>query len=89
MAKVTIKNVGPEERKKRGIDSWPVWTKEISRFDWEYTGNEECYILEGEFVVETEAGNFNIKPGDFVTFEDGLKCTWDIKVPVVKHYNFF
>ncbi|MFH0764257.1 MAG: cupin domain-containing protein [Candidatus Omnitrophota bacterium] len=26
--------------------------------------------------------------GDFVTFPEGLACTWDIKIPVKKHYNF-
>jgi uncharacterized cupin superfamily protein len=51
-------------------------------------GDEECYILEGEFDVETEEGTVHVKPGDFVTFKDGLKCTWDIKKPVKKHYNF-
>ena len=46
------------------------------------------YIIEGEFSVETKKGIVRIKPGDFVTFNDGLKCIWDIKKPVKKHYNF-
>lgn len=77
-----------DEIKDKGIDSWPIWTKEVSRFDWTYSGDEECYILEGEFSVETNEGTVNIKPGDFVTFRDGLNCVWDIKIPVKKHYNF-
>ena len=68
--------------------SWPVWEKEVSRFDWVYEGEEECLILEGEFSVETADEVYSIKAGDFVTFPDGLKCVWDIKVPVRKHYNF-
>ncbi len=28
------------------------------------------------------------KPRDFVTFKDGLACTWEIKKKVRKHYNF-
>lgn len=77
-----------DEVKARGIDSWPIWTKEISRFDWTYSGDEDCYILEGEFSVETDDSTVNINPGDFVTFKDGLSCVWDIKIPVKKHYNF-
>ena len=38
--------------------------------------------------VETKDGPFHVKPGDFVCFKDGLKCTWDIKQAVKKHYNF-
>jgi len=26
--------------------------------------------------------------GDLVTFPRGLSCTWDIRNPVKKHYNF-
>jgi len=88
MAKVIVENLSPERINEKGINSWPIWTKEVSRFDWTYTGDEECLILNGEFTVETDEGSFNIKPGDFVTFKDGLKCTWDITVPVKKHYNF-
>lgn len=88
MSKVIIEKFSEEKRKKLGINAWPIWTKEISRFDWTYSGNEECYIIEGEFVVETKDGIFEIKAGDFVTFKAGLNCTWDIKKPVKKHYNF-
>ena len=88
MSKIIIEKLSPEEVSKRGIDNWPIWTKEMSRFDWQYDGDEECLILEGEVDVETEEGNFKIKAGDFVTFKDGLKCVWDIKKDIRKHYNF-
>jgi uncharacterized cupin superfamily protein len=88
MAKITIQKMTPDEVKSRGIDSWPVWTKGNSRFDWIYSGKEECYIIEGEFTVETEEGVFPVFAGDFVTFADGLKCIWDISKPVKKYYNF-
>ena len=88
MNKVTVRKMTPEEAKDKGVMDWPIWTKEVSRFDWIYSGDEECYILEGEFSIETDEGTFRAKPGDFVTFRDGLKCTWDIHVPVKKHYNF-
>ncbi len=88
MTKVRIEKLNKDEIQTRKVYEWPIWEKEISRFDWEYDSDEECLILEGEVVVETEAGEVQIKPGDFVTFPKGLKCVWDIKTPIRKHYNF-
>ena len=88
MATVIIEKLNEEQIKARGIESWPVWEKEPSRFDWEYDSEEQCYILEGEFVVETDQGDFSVKAGDFVVFQKGFKCTWDIKKGVRKHYYF-
>lgn len=88
MSKVTIEKPDDIQVNDRGIKSWPIWTKEVSRFDWFYDSTEECLILEGEVTVETDEGNFTIKEGDFVTFEKGLRCVWDIKRDIRKHYNF-
>lgn len=88
MKKVIVENLSESDIKKRGIRDWPIWEKEVSRFDWKYSGDEECLILEGEFDVETSEGTFHLKPGDFITFKDGLACTWDIRKQVKKHYNF-
>lgn len=88
MAKVIIEHLEQAEINIRGIQSWPIWEKEISRFDWLYEGDEECLIIEGEVIVETEKGSFSIKKGDFVTFKNGLKCVWNIKKPIRKYYNF-
>ena len=88
MKKIIIKNLSEEEINNMGVRTWPIWQKEISRFNWEYNGDEECLILEGEVFVETDEGTVHIKPGDFVTFKDGLKCVWDIKKDIRKHYNF-
>jgi uncharacterized cupin superfamily protein len=88
MATVKIEHLTPEEISRRDIRAWPVWEKEISRFPWTYDQEEQCYILEGEIIIETDQGNFYLKPGDFVTFEKGLSCLWDIRKPVKKHYHF-
>ena len=88
MAKIIIKKLSDDEIKNKKIKSWPIWTKEISRFDWYYDSEEECLILEGEVIVETGEGNYTIRAGDFVTFKQGLKCTWNVKKPIRKHYNF-
>ena len=88
MSKIKIRKLDEEEIGRKGIRDWPIWEKEISRFDWTYDGKEECLILEGDFYVETDDGRHHIGPGDFVTFERGLRCVWDIRKPVRKHYNF-
>lgn len=88
MRKVNIEQLSKDEIEARGIGSWPVWEKGISRFDWKYDSEEACLILEGEVTVETADGNYSIKPGDFVTFSQGLTCVWDIKQPIRKHYSF-
>ncbi len=86
--KIKISKPQKEQLEKMRVNNWPVWEKEVSKFPWTYDSDEECYIIEGEIVVETETETVNIKPGDMVTFPAGLKCTWDIKKPVKKHYNF-
>jgi len=88
MQKVVIKKLTKEEISKKEIFHWPIWEKEVSRFDWEYTSEEECLILEGEVDIETAEGLYKIKPGDFVTFKNGLNCVWNVKKKIRKHYNF-
>lgn len=87
--KIEIRKPRMEEIEKEGIMSWPIWEKEISRFDWQYDQTEECYLLEGKVVVETDDGEkVRFGKGDFVRFPKGLSCIWDIKEPVKKHYTF-
>ncbi|OPZ99073.1 MAG: hypothetical protein BWY70_01071 [Bacteroidetes bacterium ADurb.Bin408] len=88
MSKIIVTKLTEKEITDRKIKSWPIWSKEISRFSWTYDSDEECQILEGEFRVETAEGIFEVKAGDFVVFKKGLECVWDITKPVRKHYNF-
>lgn len=86
---IKVEKLSPDEFKKRGVASWPIWTKEASRFPWVYDSIEECYILEGDVMVEAKDGQkVTFGKGDFVTFPKGLSCAWNIKKPVRKHYNF-
>jgi uncharacterized protein len=88
MSNVLLKKISEQEIQERSIRQWPVWEKEISRFPWTYTDTEECLIIEGEFMVETANGTYKVEAGDFIVFEKGLNCIWDIKKDVKKHYNF-
>ncbi|MBN2746814.1 MAG: cupin domain-containing protein [Bacteroidales bacterium] len=85
---IEIIQLSEEDIKRREIDRWPIWTKEVSKFPWTYDSREECLILEGEVVVSTERGEYHIKAGDFVIFHEGVSCRWEIKKPIRKHYNF-
>ncbi|MBC8199590.1 MAG: cupin domain-containing protein [Desulfobacterales bacterium] len=87
--KIEIYKPDKQEIERKQILSWPIWEKEISRFDWHYDSVEECYLLEGKVVVETPDGKkVEFGKGDFVTFPKGLSCIWDIMEAVKKHYNF-
>lgn len=88
MKMLTVTKLDKVSIRQRGIPDWPVWEKEVSRFDWHYDRDEECLILEGLVVVETDEGPYTIGAGDFVTFRQGLRCTWDVRKPIRKHYNF-
>jgi hypothetical protein len=85
-----IKIEKPDEKRLEELDvrSWPIWTKEPSRFDWHYDDEETCYFLEGQVTVSTDKGEVEIGTGDLVTFPKGLSCTWHVKQAVRKHYSF-
>jgi uncharacterized cupin superfamily protein len=71
-----------------GVDDWPIWTKEVSKFPWTYDTSETCYILEGEVMVTPAGGKpVQLGSGDLVFFPRGLSCTWDITTPIRKHYK--
>ncbi len=80
----------PDEKRlsQLGVRSWPIWTKEVSRFDWHYDSNETCYFLEGHVVVKTDKGETRVGKGDLVIFPQGLTCVWDVREPIKKHYFF-
>jgi len=86
---IEVKKLTQEQLKKIGVFDWPIWKKEVSRFDWEYDSVEECFFLEGKVTVDTKGGkSTSFGKGDFVVFPKGLACTWNVLEPVKKHYNF-
>ncbi|MDD5439890.1 MAG: cupin domain-containing protein [Candidatus Omnitrophica bacterium] len=89
MDKIKIEQPPKKELEKMGVFSWPIWEKEVSTFDWHYDDRETCYILEGNATVKDNQGAvISFGPGDLVTFPKGLRCVWQIRKPVRKHYNF-
>ncbi len=87
--KIEIKKLSKNELDEMGVFGWPIWEKEISKFDWHYDDIEECYFLSGRVSVKAKDGAlYEFGKGDFVMFPKDLSCTWEIKEPVRKHYNF-
>lgn len=79
----------PTENEIAEAKNWPIWSKEISIFDWEYNESETCLIIEGQAEVADKAGNLaKFEAGDLVIFPAGLKCIWKIISPIKKHYKF-
>ena len=88
MSEVLVIQPEAGELETLGVDSWPIWEKEVSRFDWSYGDKETCYILEGKAEVKAENGDvFAFGKGDLVVFPEGLNCVWDILSPIKKHYK--
>ena len=85
---IQIKKLTNNEIAKQKIHTWPIWTCGVSEFDWEYTEQESCLLLEGEVEVTTATKTVKISVGDFVVFPEGLKCRWRVTQPVKKHYKF-
>ena len=37
-----------------GITSWPIWSCDVSSFNWAYKDKETCLLLEGVVTVTPE-----------------------------------
>ena len=86
-AGIKVEQPSDDRLEELEVESWPIWEKEVSEFDWYYDEKEVCYLLEGEVEVETEEGTVSFGEGDMVTFPQGLECVWKVKEDVKKHYK--
>lgn len=86
--KIEIKKLTDNEIFEQNILQWPIWSCEVSEFDWEYDTQESCLLLEGVVEVKTDTETVRFSAGDFVVFPKGLKCRWKVTNPVRKHYSF-
>ena len=90
MDTITVEHNPNEARlKELGVLDWPIWIKEASEFPWSYEERERCYFLEGDVIVTPNGGEpVEMRKGDFVTFPQGMSCTWQVRKDVRKHYAF-
>jgi len=79
----------PTEAEIKTAAGWPIWTKEVSDFDWHYVESETCLIVAGRArVVDKSGESVEFSVGDWVVFPAGLHCRWQILEPIKKHYQF-
>ncbi len=90
MATITVEHNPPQTRlDELGVFDWSTWSKEVSTFPWSYSEREVAYVLEGEVTVTPKGGEpVSFGKGDLVTFPSGMSCTWEVKKPLRKHYQF-
>jgi len=86
--KISIHKPSEKEINEKEVRSWPVWSCDVSEFDWKYDQQESCFLLEGEVEVSCDNRSVKFGVGDFVVFPRGLKCRWKVIKPVQKHYLF-
>ena len=77
-----------ENKNLSDFQSWPIWECEPSKFDWTYSDEEHCFVIEGEVTVIGPENTVEIKSGDYVIFPKGLSCVWKVHKPIKKHYTF-
>lgn len=79
----------PTVKEIRMAKNWPVWSKEVSKFSWNYGEKETCLILKGKARVIADDGEIvEFQAGDWVVFSPGLNCTWEVLEDIEKRYNF-
>ena len=85
---ITISQLTDKEIEEQGVLSWPIWSCEVSEFDWEYSDEESCLLLDGAVEVKSGFKTVQFSAGGFVVFPRGLKCYWKVTSSVRKHYTF-
>jgi uncharacterized cupin superfamily protein len=86
--KLKIKVQKPTKEQIEEAKEWPLWSCDVSEFEWHYDTKETCLILEGEVEIKTDDGSVKFKEGDYVIFPEGLSCKWRVLKAVKKHYKF-
>jgi len=78
----------PTEREVAAMKTKPIWTCDVSEFEWSYDCEEVCLLIEGEVTIKYGSESVSFKAGDYVVFPKGLSCVWQVKKPVKKYYFF-
>ena len=65
-----------------------VWTTTPGTYHATYAEYEFVHIIEGRITITPDGEEpMNVGPGDAFVVEAGFKGTWEIKEPVVKHFD--
>jgi uncharacterized cupin superfamily protein len=85
---IKIEKIDKFEAYRRGVHHWGFWSRPKSEFYWLYDMDETCYILEGKARLRFGDMDFEITPGDFISFASGAKVKWKVVEPIRKKYIF-
>ena len=78
----------PTEKEVIEMKANPIWSCDVSEFNWHYDSEETCLIIEGEVTVMYGSKSVSFTAGDYVVFPKGLSCVWQVKKAVKKYYEF-
>ena len=78
----------PTEAEKAECKGWPIWECEAKTFDWSYTQQETCLIIQGRVTIKDGKNSVSFVAGDYVVFPRDLDCTWQVEEAVKKYYDF-
>lgn len=81
----------PTDEETARCKTWPIWSCDVSTFEWDYTQTETCLLIEGKVTVtDRPAGEDSVTfgAGDMVIFPVELACIWKIEEAVKKYYDF-
>ncbi|PSS05029.1 Beta-secretase [Actinidia chinensis var. chinensis] len=73
-----------------GIKSWPKWGCPPGKYTLKFDAQQTCYFLKGKVKAYQKGSSEWVEfgAGDLVIIPKGLSCTWDVSIPVDKHYQF-
>ena len=70
MTMIRVTEPTREQLDEMGVENWPIWECDVSKFDWHYDDQETCYILAGEVTVTAMDETVAFGPGDMVVFPE-------------------
>lgn len=71
--------VGSVSRGSDGLSWTDIWDCTSGRFTWHYTIDETVHILEGgAHVVDANGKQWDLRPGDVVSFQVGTAAHWHV-----------
>lgn len=63
-----------------------LWRCEPMTFEYEFPGDEYIHVLSGELHIQTKDGDYDLKQGDIVMFNKGVKSSWTVKSSFKKFF---
>ena len=63
-----------------------LWRCEPMTFEYEFPGDEYIHVLLGELHIQTKDADYDLKQGDIVMFNKGVKSTWTVKSSFKKFF---